>query len=266
MTPCAFSLRLGRQYTSDHRCSLPEDRFVRSCLFVCLFDSDHTSSSSSWLKHRRERIGGKGVRISVLLNDVMMTSQFFSSSATAGQSSPYPHCGICHVPYSYHKPPFEGQLANCLICKSVREYTHAPMLLSPLSLLPLPSLSVFFLAPSPPHSSLPLSFSSHAVPSLLLSTTEPPPELAIRGHGTLVQVRVVLQKKRLKGEDNATHISKVCFFVVCLVIFYLFACSLFLCYWFVLVCCLFLCFCFLFFVPYLVGWLVVCLFFICLLV
>lgn len=53
------------------------------------------------------------------------------------------------------------------------------------------------------------AISASTVPSILLSTLEPPSSVAIRGRGTLIQVRVLFNRKRLKGEENAIDFSKV---------------------------------------------------------
>ena len=51
------------------------------------------------------------------------------------------------------------------------------------------------------------------MPSILLSTCEIPVGLLTRGKGCLVQARVCRYKKKLKGEDNASQVSKVKLFV-----------------------------------------------------
>lgn len=52
---------------------------------------------------------------------------------------------------------------------------------------------------------------SNSVPVILLSTSDIPAGLLVRGEGCLVQTRVCKAKKKGKGEENASSVSSVSF-------------------------------------------------------
>ncbi len=51
--------------------------------------------------------------------------------------------------------------------------------------------------------------SVRSVPSVLVSTSELPEGLCVRGRGGLIQVTSVRPKKKLKGDDNARQVGQV---------------------------------------------------------
>ncbi len=51
--------------------------------------------------------------------------------------------------------------------------------------------------------------SGQPVPAVLVSTTELPPGLSVRGRGGLVQATAVQAKKKLKGDENARQVGQV---------------------------------------------------------
>lgn len=69
------------------------------------------------------------------------------------------------------------------------------------------SLHLSPLSPHPPP--FPPFLRVRQVPSVLLSTSAVPAGLAVRGRGCLVQTRVCSLKRKMKGEENAFHVSKV---------------------------------------------------------
>ncbi len=70
-----------------------------------------------------------------------------------------------------------------------------------------PSLPSSLLPPFLPPPSLPSR--AHLVPSVLLSTSELPSGLTVRGKGCFIQARVCYPKKKIKGDENAFQVSKV---------------------------------------------------------